>query len=38
MSSKYISTHTGAEIDAAVDVVQNLINVIYPVGSIYTTI
>ena len=38
MSETYLSTHTGAEIDAAVDKINILIDLIYPVGSVYTNV
>lgn len=37
MADKYVSAYTGAEIDAAVDRINNILDIFYPVGSIYTT-
>lgn len=34
----YQSKHTGAEIDASVDTTQQILNMIYPVGSIYMSV
>lgn len=34
----YQSKHTGAAIDASVDITQQILNMIYPVGSIYMSV
>ena len=34
----YISKHTGSDIDESVDITQKILNMIYPIGSIYMSV